>query len=160
MRFVSLALPPLIVVVGLLLAPVATPALADAPAVPLFLPLINGGNVPSPALPKVRIAPSCSQFDAPGDDNHNLNEEYVCFQNDGSDPVSLAGWRVGDETAKTYTFPPFTLLSKASVRLHTGSGVDAEADLYWNRTQAVWNNTGDTVYLYDAAGALVDTYAY
>ncbi|GGL39688.1 hypothetical protein GCM10009037_24290 [Halarchaeum grantii] len=29
--------------------------------------------------------------------------------------------------------------------LHTGSGTNTDADLYWNRGSAVWNDGGDTI---------------
>jgi hypothetical protein len=32
--------------------------------------------------------------------------------------------------------------------------------VYWGRGGAVWNNTGDAAFLYDATGALVHSYSY
>lgn len=125
-----------------------------------WLPLIYGPLSATPTPTRVRIAPNCSHFNALGNDNHNLNDEYVCFENYGSAAADMSGWRVRDETAKTYTFPSFVLPSKATVRLHTGAGSDTASDLYWGRTQAVWNNDGDTVSLYDASDVLVDQYRY
>jgi len=72
----------------------------------------------------------------------------------------MSGWHVQDEVDTTYTFPAFTLLARAHVRLHTGSGTNTATDLYWARGRAVWNNTGDTVYLYNSAWVLVDSYSY
>ncbi len=46
------------------------------------------------------------------------------------------------------------------MRLRSGAGTDTASDLYWGRGQAVWNNGGDTVYLYDAAWGLVDEHTY
>lgn len=121
-----------------------------------------------PLGPRVRIVPQCgeapppwcSQFDAPGDDNANRNEEYVCFQNQGGEVANLLHWRVKDEADTTYTFPPFALHPGGYVRLRTGSGTDTATDLYWGRGRAVWNNAGDTVYLYDALWNLIDKYTY
>ena len=114
---------------------------------------------PTP-LPEVRVDPVCSQFDAPGSDNHNLNQEYVCFTNCGGSPQLITEWHVKDESGHTFTFPSFALNAGASVVLHTGSGADSSADLYWGRAGAVWNNAGDRAYLYDATWSLVDTYSY
>jgi hypothetical protein len=108
----------------------------------------------------VRIASECSQWDAPGNDNDNLNEEYVCFVNIGVSAADLTGWHVRDVANNAYTFPAFTLAVGASVRLRSGAGTDTATDLYWGRGQAVWNNGGDTVYLYDAGWGLVDEYSY
>ncbi|MBM3190008.1 MAG: lamin tail domain-containing protein, partial [Chloroflexi bacterium] len=114
----------------------------------------------TPALPQVRVAAKCSQFDAPGDDNQNLNEEYVCFENYGDTAVDMTGWQVADEAGKRYTFPAFVLAPKAIVRLRTGSGINTQTDLYWESARAIWNNAGDTVYLYDGSGNLVNRYRY
>jgi competence protein ComEC len=108
----------------------------------------------------VQVAPWCSQWDAPGNDNDNLNEEYVCFENQGGSAADMTDWHVQDAVSTTYTFPAFMLAAGAHVQLHTGSGVDTATDLYWGRGQAVWTNTGDTVYLYDAGWGLVDEYTY
>jgi len=113
---------------------------------------------PSPA--DVKIAPGCCQFNAPGNDNDNLNEEYVCFENRGGTAVNMSAWYVKDEYGWKYTFPAFILQPGARVKLHTGSGTNTATDLYWGRTGAVWNNDGDTVHLYDSEGLLVDSYRY
>jgi hypothetical protein len=113
-----------------------------------------------PGTPNVRIEPACSQFDAPGDDNANLNEEYVCFTNRGNSTVDISGWTVRDVAAHIYTFPTFTLAAHLSVKLHTGCGTNTYTDVYWCQTGAIWNNSGDTVYLYNSASVLVDSYTY
>jgi hypothetical protein len=114
----------------------------------------------TPGTPNVRIEPACSQFDAPGDDNANLNEEYVCFTNRGNSTVDISGWTVRDVAAHIYTFPTFTLAAHLSVKLHTGCGTNTYTDVYWCQTGAIWNNSGDTVYLYNSASVLVDSYTY
>lgn len=138
----------------------------------VWMPLIYGQPHPTPTLtpspvptippklPTVRVDPTCCQFDAPGDDRQNLNEEFVCFQNLDSAAVSMDGWQVRDEAGATYTFPAFELAPKEFVTLHTGTGVDTSTDLYWGMARAVWNNGGDTVYLYNASGELIDQYSY
>ena len=118
---------------------------------------------PSAGAPVVKIAPWCSQFDGPGNDNYTLNEEYVCFEHVGGDPVDMTGWHVKDEQNNTYTFPPFTLSVGAHVRLHTGSGTDTSSDLYWGLGSAVWGNLWhgrDSVFLYDDKWVPKDWYTY
>ncbi len=143
--------------------PTATPT-----ATPTQTPTASPTAIPTatqtptmPSMPNVRVAWWCTQVDAPGNDNYNLTEEYVCFENHGGAPANMTGWHVKDEYGHTYTFPMFTLPAGAHVRLRTGSGTDTATDLYWGRTgRAVWNNGGDTVYLYDDAWVLVDDHSY
>ena len=94
--------------------------------------------------------------DASGDDRENLNDEYVVFENDGSERLDLSGWAVSDEAGKTYTVPEgVTVGPGESVTLHTGSGEDTETDLYWGAGSPVWNNSGDTVIVRNSDGDLV-----
>jgi micrococcal nuclease len=94
------------------------------------------------------------RFDAAGDDNHNLNDEWVRFTNAGAASVALDGWVVADESAShRYTFANLVLEPGGSVILYTGCGSDTHAARYWcNTTSAVWNNSGDTVFLRDPSG--------
>jgi len=138
------------------LTPTATPT---ATSTPTATPTATSATPVSP-IAHVRIAPTCSQFNAPGNDHDNLNEEYVCFENQGVEPANMADAHVRDEADCTYDFPPFTLAAGGRVKLHTGWGTDTATDLYWGRSSAVWNNGGDTVYLYDADWNLVDEYSY
>lgn len=134
----------------------------------LALPVILSSLLPptpTPTLPPaadalVRIAPWCSQVDAPGNDNTNLNEEYVCFENQGSAAANLLSWYVHDDASHEYRFPAFVLAPGYTVTLRTGSGRNTATDLFWGRTQAVSNNDHDTVHLRDPAWGLVDVYAY
>ncbi len=99
--------------------------------------------------------------DAAGDDNENLDDEYVVFENAGDGPLDLSGWQVGDEAGHTYVFPDgFTLPAGQRVRLRTGDGTDTDADLYWRRNGAVWNNDGDTVTVRTADGRVVVERSY
>ena len=99
--------------------------------------------------------------DAEGNDSDNLNDEYVVFENVGDAGIDMTGYVCEDEAGHSYTFPDgFTLDAGAQVTLHTGSGTDTSTDLYWGNGTAVWNNAGDTVYVYDDSGSLVVEYPY
>ncbi|UHQ98797.1 lamin tail domain-containing protein (plasmid) [Natrinema zhouii] len=94
--------------------------------------------------------------DASGNDNDNLNDEYLVFENTGDQPLELGGWSVADAADHTYTFPSgVTLDPGARVTLHTGSGTDSSSDLYWDFGRAVWNNGGDTVVVRNDSGTIV-----
>jgi competence protein ComEC len=72
----------------------------------------------------------------------------------------MTQWSVKDDSWHTYVFPEFTLGVNMSVTLHTYSGTHDATNLYWCRDQSVWNNEGDTVYLRDSDGYLVDFYRF
>ncbi len=98
-----------------------------------------------------------------GDDTLVLVDEWVTFVNRGADAVDLTGWVVSDESAShRYNFPVgFTLAPGAEVRLRSGCGVDSAEDLYWCVSgSAIWNNSGDTIFLLDPAGNLHTSLAY
>jgi len=110
---------------------------------------------------QVVVDPACSQFNAPGDDNNNKNEEYACFTNQGAESVNMAGWMLKDSYGWSFTFPDFSLGVGASVRVRTGCGTNTQGDLYWCRNEtAVWNNGGDCVYLLNGEGEKVSEYCY
>ncbi|WP_336337564.1 lamin tail domain-containing protein [Haloarcula brevis] len=98
--------------------------------------------------------------DAAGNDNENLNDEYVTLTNAGDAALDLSGWTVSDAAGHRYAFAALTLDPGASVTLHTGSGTDTDADRYWGRTGAVWNNGGDTVVVRNADGEPVARRSY
>jgi micrococcal nuclease len=116
----------------------------------------DGGT---PSTPDVTVAEIVA--DAPGNDNNNLDGEYVVLSNQGAETVDLSGWTVSDEAGHEYRVPDGTTLSPgASVRIVTGSGTDGDGRLYWGRTGAVWNNGGDTVTVRDASGTIVAERSY
>jgi len=89
--------------------------------------------------------------------------EYVRLANQGTAAQDMGGWSVsGSKGDERYVFPGgYVLAAGAGVRLHSGTGgVDAPpADIYWT-TKNVWNNDGETVYLWNAQSAQVDSYSY
>lgn len=99
-------------------------------------------------------------WNAKGWDGKNLNDEYIVFQNTGSQAVNLTGWRVKDEANHIYTFPHFILKPKAKVTLLSGCGQSNKTNLYWCSGGAIWNNGGDTLYLRDSKGELALVYSY
>jgi len=131
-----------------------------------YLPLIPKGAMaplgsPSPTpetSERVEIALWCSMLDAPGNDNENLNGEYVCIANRTGHTVVMTGWRLQDNLDHVYRFPSFGLAHGVHVKVHTGSGLDDAAHLYWGQSRAVWNNSGDSIRLYDGTNQLVDRY--
>lgn len=102
------------------------------------------------------------RLDADGDDAQNLNDEWVEVQNTGAVAVDLTGWGVRDESSShRFGFPAgFTLEAGAVVRIRSGCGADSVGELFWCTSgSAIWNNDGDTAFLLDPSGNIVDSVA-
>ncbi|MDY7078027.1 MAG: lamin tail domain-containing protein, partial [Chloroflexota bacterium] len=85
------------------------------------------------------------------------DSEHVLIENQGINDQDMTGWTLSNEKANTYFFPTgFILPGKASVRVWTKSGTDADAELYWGYEGEVWDNQSDTTYLRDNRGTVVD----
>ena len=106
------------------------------------------------------------EYDAPGDDNDDLNGEWVDIENRGSTAADLTGWVLKDESAThRFSFESGTVLEVgATIRVFTGCGVDTvyptSADIYWCEDGAIWNNAGDTAFLLDPKGNIHDEWGY
>lgn len=100
--------------------------------------------------------------DAPGDDSVNLEGEWVRFANVGTEPVDLDGWEVADESASNrYRFSDLVLEPGDGVTLFSGCGPDDDTSRFWCVSgSAVWNNSGDTVFLRDPQGNIVVSMSY
>ena len=100
-------------------------------------------------------------YDASGNDNYNLNGEWVEIQNIGKTTVDMTGYKIHDEQNHYFYFPKgFTLKPNGTVKIYTGSGTNTSTELYWNSGRAIWNNSGDTCYLADPNGKVVDKYSW
>jgi micrococcal nuclease len=99
--------------------------------------------------------------DAPGSDKENPNGEWVEITNQGNQPVQMQGYSLKDEANHIYTFKNFEIQPGDRVRLFSGEGRDTSDELYWGLSdESIWNNGGDTAFLRDKQGALVDVYTY
>lgn len=103
-------------------------------------------------------------YDASGNDNENLNDEYVIitYQSDlNSSDINISGYVLKDASQNTYMIPPGTSLSpQQSITIFSGSGKDSTIEKFWNSSQAIWGNIKDTVFLYDNNNQLVDSYQW
>jgi hypothetical protein len=128
------------------------------------------GMVAGVALAPQAVAASTSgarmtaiYFDSPGSDggsNASLNAEWVRIRNYTSSRRTLTGWTLRDAASHIFRFPAFSLAAGATVRVHTGSGSNTASNLYWRSSRYIWNNTGDSASLRNAAGTLVDRCSY
>ncbi|MEW6296731.1 MAG: lamin tail domain-containing protein [Thermodesulfobacteriota bacterium] len=113
------------------------------------------GGVPGP------LKITTVQADAEGDDGRNLNGEYVRVCNVSTEPVALAGFAVQDAQGHRYVFPGGSLAPGYTALLLSGSGQDTtrrgQRLFYWGSARPIWNNSGDTAYLFDPQGNLIDS---
>ena len=88
----------------------------------------------------------------------NLADEYVTIKNTGNLAVSLDCWKLQDEGANNvYTFPAIVLASGDTMKVYShASGPMGTNVVYWT-TSFVWNNDGDTAYLYNPQGQQVSS---
>jgi len=130
--------------------PVPTPTLTMTPTP---TPTVT----PTPLPLDVRVEWACCNVR--GGSREDPNGEYVCFKNYDWRPADMTDWHVRDEQEHEYQFPPFILDPDAIVRLHSGAGRDTATELHW-ASGLVWNNSGDTILLYDERWNLIDRYVY
>lgn len=102
--------------------------------------------------------------DAPGNDNENKNGEWIEIKNTCSQTISMNNWLLKDSSASNkYKFGDFALEGLRSVIIYSGCGANTQGKLYWQCPEgryAIWNNTGDHAFLYDASDNLVTEYQY
>ena len=116
---------------------------------------------PASAAPCVRIYRI--YYNSPGRDtgsNASLNAEWISLYNSCPTGRNLKAWKVRDAARHTYTFGSYTLGGHGTVRVHTGKGRNTATNRYWGKGWYIWNNNGDTAYLRDRSGTLLDTCSY
>jgi Lamin Tail Domain len=97
----------------------------------------------------------------PGDQNAQVNAEYIVVKNTASRAKSIRGWYIREKKFKrTFTFPAFTLCGGCSVTIHSGHGTNSATNLYWGRASGAWVDSGDTAILHRASGPLQGTCVY
>ena len=99
-------------------------------------------------------------YDAEGDDNTNLNDEYIVLKNIGENEVNLKGWYVEDVSLNKYYFPDILIQPGSTITLHSGVGINTPDHLYGGSDIEIWDNRHDTVYLYNLSRYLVDYYTW
>lgn len=133
----------------------ATQTATETESTPAPTPTVTDDGAPT-GTPASSLAVAEVHADAEGDESDNLNDEYIMFENSGSESLDLSGWTVADAAGREYTIPSDTVLSAGeTITLHTGEGTDTETDLYWGSGSPVWNNDGDTIIVTNNQGERV-----
>lgn len=120
---------------------------------------LASGAPASAATPSLRF--HGAQYDSPGSDNRtnaSLNNEWISLINSGRKPVNLSGYTIRDASNHVYTFGSVTIAANGGrIWLRTGKGTRNGRIVYWGSGNYIWNNTGDTARLRNAAGKNVDS---
>ncbi|MBI2674821.1 MAG: thermonuclease family protein [Candidatus Aenigmarchaeota archaeon] len=106
------------------------------------------------------IYASAFHFNAKGNDNSNLNDEYVIFKNKCGMGVEMTGWIVLESSNGSFIFPFLLLASRHTITLRSGRGENNATDLFWGSKKAVWNNNKDALKLIDPKGRMMLNYSY
>jgi Galactose oxidase-like, Early set domain/Lamin Tail Domain/Glyoxal oxidase N-terminus len=103
-----------------------------------------------------QIAIARAVINPPGDDVAFDAGEFAVLQNVGARAVDLAGWWLSDDAGNRLVIRgPRMVMPGAVLNVHTGPGTTTELDYFCGRRQAVWNNSGDTIYLHAPDGRVV-----
>lgn len=92
--------------------------------------------------------------------------ESLKIINSGNEKVVMTGWKISNQEGRSFTFIEYpldngsfftyTLKPHSTVTIHTGmEGNPSSLHLYW--PEEMWNNSGDTAYLYNPEGVLVSS---
>lgn len=100
-----------------------------------------------------------------GNDNFNLNGEYVRIASVAVVSRSLKGYQLCNKRRDCYTFGDVVVPAGYTVAVHSGHGTDKldptkQLRVFWNRKQGAWSNRGDTATLVDAEDKPVDQVLY
>lgn len=90
------------------------------------------------------------------------SDEYAVITNRGGSVVNLLGWRLNaGEPDQNFYFPSFDLQPGQSCRVYTNQlHPDSCAGASFGRGDAIWRNSNDCGYLYDATGAEVSRFCW
>lgn len=138
----------LVIPIGGLPQPTATPQPLTSPVGALVTPPPTGTSVVQQGLPQLAIRAVA--------DAGNVTDERVTIVNLGG-AVNLAGWTLRDPQGNVYAFPALSLFQNGAVNVHTAAGRDTVTDLYWGQSGAVWQS-GETVALVDPQGQTHTTF--
>jgi endonuclease YncB( thermonuclease family) len=84
------------------------------------------------------------------------SDEYVEITYSGTGTINLKNYYInGSRGDQKYTFGDLTLNTGESVKVYTNMG-----EYSFSYNEAIWNNSGETVYLYSDDGTLADAYSY
>lgn len=146
------------------LPPTAVPATA-VPPTPLPPTAVPPTALPQPtatmppAVTSGDVVISSVRYD--GDVLQVESDEYAVILNRGGVAVNLGGWRLNaGEPDQNFYFPSFDLQPGQSCRIYTNEAHPESCGFSFGRGDAIWRNSNDCGYLYNAGGAEVSRFCW
>lgn len=81
--------------------------------------------------------------------------QSVEIKNNETSALDLTGWKLEVQNKTVYTFPKYTLDVNATVKVHSGLGMNNKTDLFAGAT--LLTNANDEVSLLDTTGSVIST---
>lgn len=137
---------------------VAPPTVAPPTAIPATAAPLPTATLPPPAAPGDVII-STIRYD--GDVPNVESDEYAVIMNRGGAVVNIGGWRLNaGEPDQNFTFPSFDLQPGQSCRVYTNEVHPESCGFTFGRGDAIWRNSNDCGYLFNADGAEVSRFCW
>lgn len=143
------------------LAPTETPLPTATPEEPTPPPTAS----PEPTAPPTLLPGTgdvrIKHVHYDGEKGRQEPDEYCEIVNQGSAAVNLKDWRLNaGAKGQDFLFPDFSLGPGQTCRVYTNEHHPESGGLSFGRKSALWKNSGDCGYLYDAGGKKVSEYCY
>ena len=93
----------------------------------------------------------------------NPLDEWVQLRNQTGYMIPMQGWTLRDDDIRNeniFTFPVFTLDPWVTIKVWTKAGIIDPLNVYWGRTEPVWNDYGDCAYLRNEKFEMMHTVCY
>lgn len=89
------------------------------------------------------------------------SDEYAVIENTGGSPLDVGGWRLNaGAPGQDFVFPSYTMQPGQECRVYTNEYHPEFCGFSFGSSSALWTNSGDCGYLYDATGTQVSSYCY
>lgn len=98
-------------------------------------------------------------YNARGDDNKNLQDEFFAIRNGCGERIEARGWSVRN-TFNTFKIPDFSMEPGSEMKIISGAGENSGTETFLSSERPIWNNKGDTLYLKDGRGSVILSKSY
>lgn len=120
---------------------------------------IWGGNLCKKSKTQNILLGLAINHDASGDDNFNVNGEYVLIENGSVAPVNLEDWTIRDTSQRSLKFPKNSIIQPGQrIMVRAGFGDNTNTEYFMNSPTPMfenidkYNGVGDGAFLLDEYG--------